>query len=64
VYVAEFTLRAQPGHYSEVADLHSTFAAEYFSEHEALESVIVVGDEAAASFEASASGPIAQQPTA
>ena len=45
MYVAEFTLQAKPGHYSQVADLYSTFAAEYLSEHEALESVIVVGDE-------------------
>ena len=27
MYVAEFTLRSKPGHYSEVATLYSAFAA-------------------------------------
>jgi quinol monooxygenase YgiN len=46
VYVVEFTLHAKPGHYGEVADLYSVFAAEFLSTHEALENVLVVGDEA------------------
>jgi quinol monooxygenase YgiN len=45
VYVAEFTLRSKPGHYSEVASVYSTFAAEFLSNHDALESVTVVGDQ-------------------
>jgi quinol monooxygenase YgiN len=45
VHVAEFTLRAKPGHYKAVADLYSTFAAEFLSEHEALETVLIIGDE-------------------
>jgi quinol monooxygenase YgiN len=45
VYVAEFTLHAKPGHYSEVARLYSSFAAEFLANHDALESVLVVGDE-------------------
>jgi len=46
MYVAEFTLRSKPGHYAEVAALYSAFAAEFLSEHEALQSVLVIGDEA------------------
>jgi quinol monooxygenase YgiN len=45
VYVAQFTLHAKPGHYSQVADLYSTFAREFLATHEALESVLIVGDE-------------------
>lgn len=45
MYVAEFTLRAKPGHYAEVAELYSVFAGEFLSNHDALESVLVVGDE-------------------
>jgi quinol monooxygenase YgiN len=46
VFVIEFTLHAKPGHYGDVADLYSAFAADFLADHEALESVIVVGDEA------------------
>ncbi len=46
MYVVEFTLHAKPGHYSEVAALYSTFAADFLSEHAALQSVLIVGDEA------------------
>jgi quinol monooxygenase YgiN len=46
VYVAEFTLHVKPGHFSDVAELYSAFVAEFLSTHEALESVLVVGDEA------------------
>jgi quinol monooxygenase YgiN len=46
VYVAEFTLHVKPGHYSDVAELYSAFAADFLATHEALESVLVVGDEA------------------
>jgi len=46
MYVAEFTLHAKPGHYAEVAGLYSTFAAEFLSDHPALETVMILGDEA------------------
>jgi len=46
MYVAEFTLQAKPGHYAEVAELYSAFAAEFLSGHPALESVLILGDEA------------------
>jgi quinol monooxygenase YgiN len=46
VYVVEFTLHAKPGHYSDVTDLYSAFAADFLSTHDALVSVMVVGDEA------------------
>ncbi len=46
MYVAEFTLRAKPGHYAEVAALYSAFADEFLSHHAALQSVLIVGDEA------------------
>jgi quinol monooxygenase YgiN len=46
VYVAEFSLHAKPGHYGDVASVYSAFAAEYLSTHDALVSVLVVGDEA------------------
>lgn len=45
MYVAQFVLRAKPGHYADVADLYATFAADFLSKHNALESVLVVGDE-------------------
>ena len=46
MYVVEFTLHAKPGHYSDVADIYSAFAADFLSTHDALVSVMVVGDEA------------------
>ena len=45
MFVAEFTLRSKPGHYAEVSALYSSFAADFLSTHDALESVMVVGDE-------------------
>jgi quinol monooxygenase YgiN len=45
MYVAEFTLRAKPGHYAEVAALYSAFAEEFLSTHPALQTVLVLGDE-------------------
>ena len=45
MYVAEFTMQAKPGHYAEVAELYSGFAAGFLANHDALESVLVVGDE-------------------
>jgi len=45
MYVAEFTLNAKPGHYAEVAAIYSDFAAEFLSNHDALESVLILGDE-------------------
>jgi quinol monooxygenase YgiN len=47
MHVAEFTLHAKPGHYEEVAEIYSRFAAGFLSDHEALETVLVLGDEAA-----------------
>ena len=46
MYVAEFTLHAKPGHYAEVAALYSAFAADFLSDHPALETVMILGDEA------------------
>ncbi len=46
MYVVEFTLQAKPGRHAEVAEAYSSFAAEYLATHPALESVIVVADEA------------------
>ena len=46
MHVAEFTLHAKPGHYAEVAELYSAFAADFLSTHDALETVLVIGDEA------------------
>jgi len=45
MYVAEFTLHAKPGHFDQVAQIYSEFAANFLSDHPALESVLVVGDE-------------------
>ena len=45
MHVAQFTLHAKPGHYTEVAELYAAFAAEFLSAHPALESVLVLGDE-------------------
>jgi quinol monooxygenase YgiN len=45
MHVAQFTLHAKPGHYAEVAALYSAFAAEFLSNHPALETVMVLGDE-------------------
>ena len=45
MHVAQFTLHAKPGHYAEVAELYSAFAADFLSGHAALESVLILGDE-------------------
>jgi quinol monooxygenase YgiN len=45
MHIAEFTLHAKPGHFQEVADIYSAFAAEFLSNHPALETVLIVGDE-------------------
>jgi quinol monooxygenase YgiN len=45
MYVTEFTLHAKPGHYEELAEIHSQFAADFLSDHPALQTVLVVGDE-------------------
>jgi quinol monooxygenase YgiN len=45
MYVAEFTLHAKPGHYDDVSALYSAFAAEFLSDHPALETVLILGDE-------------------
>ena len=46
MYVAEFTLDAKPGHFEEVAEIYSEFCASFLSGHPALETLMVVGDEA------------------
>jgi quinol monooxygenase YgiN len=46
VHVAEFTLHAKPGHFDQVAEIYADFAADFLSNHPALESVLVVGNEA------------------
>ena len=47
MHVAEFTLHAKPGHFDEVAEIYSEFATTFLSDHPALESVLILGDEAA-----------------
>src|SRR3954454_2451550 len=47
MHVAEFTLHAKPGHFDEVAGIYSEFAADFLSNHPALETVLILGDEAA-----------------
>jgi quinol monooxygenase YgiN len=47
MHVAEFTLHPKPGHFDEVAEIYSRFAAEFLSDHPALETVLILGDEAA-----------------
>jgi quinol monooxygenase YgiN len=47
MYVAEFTLHAKPGHFQQVAEVYSEFATNFLSDHPALESVLILGDEAA-----------------
>jgi quinol monooxygenase YgiN len=45
MHVAEFTLHAKPGHFDEVAQMYSDFAEAFLSDHPALQTVLVVGDE-------------------
>jgi quinol monooxygenase YgiN len=47
MHVAEFTLHPKPGHFEEVAEIYSEFAAGFLSDHPALETVLILGDEAA-----------------
>jgi hypothetical protein len=47
MHVAEFTLHPNPGHYEQVAEIYSEFAAGFLSDHPALETVLILGDEAA-----------------
>ncbi|MEX0992249.1 MAG: hypothetical protein WD004_08295 [Actinomycetota bacterium] len=42
----EFSCKAKPGHFTEVSELYSGFAADFLSTHEALETVVVFADEA------------------
>jgi quinol monooxygenase YgiN len=46
MHAAEFTLHAKPGHFEQVAEIYSEFAASFLSDHPALQTVMVVGDEA------------------
>jgi quinol monooxygenase YgiN len=45
MHVAEFTLHAKPGHFDEVAQMYGSFAETFLSDHPALQTVLVVGDE-------------------
>jgi len=47
MHVAEFTLHAKPGHFDEVAEIYSRFAEDFLSSQDALENVLILGDEAA-----------------
>jgi len=47
MHVAEFTLHAKPGHFDEVSEIYSGFAESFLSDHPALETVLIVGDEGA-----------------
>jgi quinol monooxygenase YgiN len=46
MHVAEFTLHPKPGHFEQVAEIYSEFAAGFLSDHPALETVLILGDEA------------------
>ena len=46
MYVTEFTLYPKPGHFDELAQIHVEFVVEFLSDHPALQSALVVGDEA------------------
>src|ERR1700759_2262235 len=46
MHVAEFTLHAKPGHFDEVAEIYSAFAAAFLSDHPALVTVLILADEA------------------
>jgi quinol monooxygenase YgiN len=46
MHVAQFTLHAKPGHYEQVAEIYSEFAAGFLSDHPALQAVLILGDEA------------------
>jgi quinol monooxygenase YgiN len=46
MHVAEFTLHAKPGHFEQVSEIYSDFAATFLSTHPALETVLILGDEA------------------
>jgi quinol monooxygenase YgiN len=47
MHVAEFTLHPKPGHFDDVAEIYSEFAAGFLSGHPALQTVLILGDEAA-----------------
>jgi hypothetical protein len=64
MYVAECTLHAKPGHYTQVANLYSSFAADFLANHEELESVLVVGDEGSGIVRGLASSPTDRRRTA
>jgi quinol monooxygenase YgiN len=46
MHVAEFTLHAKPGHFEQVSEIYSDFATSFLSTHPALETVLILGDEA------------------
>ena len=46
MHVAEFTLHPKPGHFEQVAEVYSDFARGFLSDHPALQTVLILGDEA------------------
>jgi quinol monooxygenase YgiN len=46
MHVAEFTLHAKPGHYDEVSEIYSDFATSFLNHQPALQTVLILGDEA------------------
>jgi quinol monooxygenase YgiN len=46
MHVAEFTLDAKPGHFEQVAETYSEFCSEFLSDHPAVKTLLVLGDEA------------------
>lgn len=46
MHVAEFTLHAKPGYFEEVAEMYSDFAESFLHHQPALQTVLIVGDEA------------------
>jgi quinol monooxygenase YgiN len=46
MHVAEFTLHAKPGHFEQVSEIYSDFAVSFLSNQPALETVLILGDEA------------------
>jgi hypothetical protein len=59
MHVAEFTLHPKRGHFEEVAEIHSNFAAGFLSDHPALQTCSSSGMRRAAWCGASACSPIA-----
>jgi quinol monooxygenase YgiN len=46
MHAAELTLHAKPDNFEQVAEIYSEFATSFLSDHPALQTVLVLGDEA------------------